>query len=301
MNDTIEANSNLVVVGARPTSSPTASKSGWAWYALWAVQFLLLLVPAVTTICSEITKRSFNDNFIQLVTAIVGTVGAWHLCKSGRQVDACSSVLGAVALGAMAIVSFLAVLLHMITLYEISVIAMVGLFVLAVRGAAKFKHYLPLILFAFFLIPDMPDEVRLKISLPMQMITTKGTVALAHLFIPISSIGHTFIVNGHPFDVAPGCSGLNMWISFLFAFGIWQLFERFRPKDYAIMCVCIGLTTMVLNVVRLFITALVAYYVSAGQALAIHTNLEAVLVPLGLIFLFYLGGRLRGGEQTTAA
>jgi exosortase/archaeosortase family protein len=77
--------------------------------------------------------------------------------------------------------------------------------------------------------------------------------------------------------------------------------ERFRPTAYVVMCGAILVTTIALNVVRLFITALVAYNVSAEQALAIHTNLEAILVPLGLIFLFYLGGRLRSGEQTIAA
>lgn len=301
MNKLSEASSNVVVADARTAIKPMAENANRAWYVLWAVQLVVLLFPAVTTAGCEIAKRSLNDNFIQFAALIVGGVCAWRLRKSGREIEASSSTLGTIALAAMSIVCFLGYLCHMTTLYDISVITMVGLFVLAVRGAAKFKHYLPLILFAFFLIPDMPEEVRLKISLPLQMLTTHGTVALAHLFIPISSVGHTFIVNGHPFDVAPGCSGLNMWISFLFAFGIWQLIERFRPPAYLIIGASILVITLALNVVRLFITALVAYHVSQKQALAIHTNLEAFLVPLGLILLFYLGGRLRSGEQTTSA
>jgi exosortase/archaeosortase family protein len=272
-----------------------------AWLISWAVLLLWLLAPPIIKLCAEMAKRSFSDNFIQFATVAVGVIGAWRLCRSGKQIPASSSVIGTIALAITAAANFLMVMLHTATLYDISIIAMVAAFIMAVRGPAKARHFLPLLLFSFFLIPDMPDDVRLKISLPLQMITTKGTVALAHLFIPISSIGHTFIVNGHPFDVAPGCSGLNMWISFLFAFGIWQLMERFRPTAYVVMCGAILVTTIALNVVRLFITALVAYNVSAEQALAIHTNLEAILVPLGLIFLFYLGGRLRSGEQTIAA
>lgn len=301
MNKLIEASSNVVVADAQPAKMPTANSANRAWFLLWAVQLVVLLYPAVTTAYCEIAKRSLNDNFIQFAALVAGGVSAWRLLKSGRDIEHSPSTLGTVALGAMAIVCFLGYLCHMTTLYDISIITMVGLFVLATRGAAKFKHYLPLILFSFFLIPDMPEEVRLKISLPLQMLTTNGTVALAHLFIPISSVGHTFVVNGHPFDVAPGCSGLNMWISFLFAFGIWQLIERFRPPAYLIIGTAILAITLSLNVVRLFITALVAYYVSQKQALDIHTNLEAVLVPLGLVLLFYLGGRLRSGEQTTSA
>jgi len=301
------ANIKMITPVAEKRSMPAqqapagGSRRHAAWFALWGVLFLLLLAPATTTVYAELSKRSFNDNYIQYTTAVVGSIAAWRLSRSARTIPAASSMLGAVALAITSAVNSLAVLLHMATLWDISIIAMVGSFILAVRGPAKLQHYLPLILFSFFIVPDMPDELRLKISLPLQMITTKGSVALAHLFIPISSIGHTFIVNGHPFDVAPGCSGLNMWISFLFAFGIWQLIDRFRPHAYGIMAIGIGVLTMALNVVRLFITALVAYYISADQALAIHANLEAVLVPLGLLLLFYVGGRLRSAEKTTAA
>jgi exosortase/archaeosortase family protein len=295
MITTVERTKNNVA--ERATGSPLPK----AWFMLWAALLLWLLAPPIAKICGDMAQRSLNDNFIQFATVVVGAIGAWRLCKSCKQIPASSSVIGTIALVITAAANFLMVMLHTRTLYDISIIAMVAAFILAVRGPAKARHFLPLLLFSFFLIPDMPDDVRLKISLPLQMITTNGTVTLAHLFIPISSIGHTFIINGHPFDVAPGCSGLNMWISFLFAFGIWQLIERFRPTAYVVMCAAILATTIALNVVRLLITALVAYYVCAQQALAIHTNLEAVLVPLGLILLFYLGGRLRSGEQTIAA
>jgi len=278
-----------------------ASVNQQNWYILWTALLTLLIFPSMNSLLSEVAKRSFNENIIQFVTVLVGTFGAWRLCMAARDIPAYPSMLGAFSLALLSAVSFAAYLLHMAIFYSTSIIAIISAFIWAVRGSAKVRHYLPIMLFSCFLIPDMPNDLRLKISLPLQMITTNGSVELSHLFIPISSIGHTFIVRGQPFDVAPGCSGLNMWISFLFAFGIWQLFERFRPSAYAIMCICIALVTMALNVVRLFVTALVAYYISTDQALAIHANLEAILVPMGLVFLFFVGGRLRGAEQTTSA
>jgi exosortase/archaeosortase family protein len=78
--------------------------------------------------------------------------------------------------------------------------------------------------------------------------------------------------------------------------GIWQMFERFKPSGYAAGLALVLPLTMALNVLRLTITATLAYYFSKDVALAWHTNLEFVLVPLGVFIIWLVGKNFRASN-----
>lgn len=178
------------------------------------------------------------------------------------------------------------------TMFPLSV-ALVASFIWAVHGTERLRAVLPLFFLSAFLLPDVPETVRLTLSLPLQHLCTFLTVSFCKLFIPITGSGHYFSISGHSYDVAPGCSGLSMLASFLFAFAIFQTFEKPKPLAYFAIFLFDPLMTMTLNTVRLVITAFSGYFVSQQFALSIHSNLEFVLVPVGLAILWIVGKRLR--------
>ena len=159
-------------------------------------------------------------------------------------------------------------------------------------GFRHFYLWLGLFIFSFFLLPELPADLKMGISLPLQLMSTQITTAMAGLFIPITAAGNIFYIEGHAFEVTVACSGLNTWIGFLFAGLLWMLFERFSIKSLVAVLLGAPMLALLTNTLRLFITALVASNVSADAGLAIHTNLEYVLFPAGLVLMWVMARRL---------
>jgi exosortase/archaeosortase family protein len=178
------------------------------------------------------------------------------------------------------------------TMFPLSV-ALVASFIWATQGLQRLRATLPLFFLSPFLLPNVPESLRTTLSLPLQNVCTFLTVQICHWFFPITGSAHHFFVSGLEYDVAPSCSGLSMLASFLFAFAIFQAFER--PKRLAYLCIFLfdPIMTVILNTVRLIITAFVGNYVSQATAISIHSNLEFGLVPLGLGVLWLVGKKFR--------
>ncbi|MGH9550201.1 MAG: archaeosortase/exosortase family protein [Terriglobales bacterium] len=246
--------------------------------------------PTAWILFREVASKPLSQSFVQIFAAILICVA---LKKHPTATTSGASWLGLSVAAIFSACIGLAQGLHLNVLNYTFVIAFVFSLYWALQGTSRFVSMLPVLAMAFFLVPEMPEDIRLKISLPLQMLSTKGCVALSSLFIPISSVGHTFNINGQLFDVEPGCSGLNLWITLLFGFAAWQLFQRFKFIAYPVMLALIPIVTLALNAVRLFITALVAFHYGTKIALSVHTNLEAVLLPLGLYALYRVGGLFR--------
>ena len=162
----------------------------------------------------------------------------------------------------------------------------------AMSGFKALYNWLGVFIFAFFLLPEIPVDLKMTVSLPLQLLSTKMTTVLAGLMIPITSQGNIFYINGQAYEVTVACSGLHTWIGFMFAGFMWLLFEKFSLK--AVVAILLGapLLALLLNSVRLLITALVAHWVSPDVGVAIHTNLEYILFPSGLILMWLVGRRL---------
>lgn len=178
------------------------------------------------------------------------------------------------------------------TIYWFSMIVLWAVFVWGCIGKYSFYQRLPLLLLSCFLLPQMPVELQDKISQPLQWLSTQMTAISAGVLIPIKAVGNIFYINNEAYEVTVACSGLNSWIVFIFAGLLVFVFQDKRVRDLIHIAWLSPLLALGLNVIRLFITALVAYYQSPDAGMAIHTNLDYILFPLGLFVMFWYLNRL---------
>lgn len=255
------------------------------------VLLIMLAVPAVSSWLQVLAMRSWQQNSIQvLVLLLLGVAIARSDVRETPRYK--PSWAGLVLMALAGFGYLLGGLLSVKSLFWGSLLLlMAGLF-WALFSFRCFYSWLGVFLFAFFLLPEIPLDLKMAISLPLQLASTQITTWLAGWQIPITASGNIFYIAGEAYEVTVACSGLHTWIGFLFAGLLWMLFERFSLKSLLAVLLAAPLLALVLNVVRLFVTALVAYHVSPDAGLAVHTNLEYLLFPLGLLLMWQAGRRL---------
>lgn len=264
----------------------SSAKNGWilVWSSLLLINGLFCLQVWITTLHPHL-----NDNVRPILSVAIAALSGWTIWRHSPPAVEQSSKIGILSLIVAAILVGFSGCFHMMRLYLLVNIALPVVFIWAFFGAAHSKKFAPAAFVSLFALPDLPEEFRAYLFIPLQHICTVGAAEIARLFIPITYSGHIFVVNHQHFDVAPSCSGLSMWACFLFAFAIWQTFKAYKPAAYVIAFFMDPILVVALNTVRLTITALVAFYQSPKAAMAIHSNLEFILVPLGLLLLWKVG------------
>lgn len=194
-----------------------------------------------------------------------------------------------VALVATCLVIFLSGYFHTARIYLCANIVLLLSFTCAFFGWQRCKVLAPAAFLSLFTLPDLPEEFRAYLFIPLQHICTVTAGETARLIMPLTYSGHLFTVDGQQLNVAPSCAGLGMWACFLFAFAVWQGFKKYKPAAYLAAFIADPILVMTLNTVRIAVTLLVAHYHSMRLALEIHANLELLLVPLGLFILWKVG------------
>lgn len=179
--------------------------------------------------------------------------------------------------------------LHTARLYLLTNIALLLAFAWKFFDWQRCKALLPATFLSMFALPDLPEEFRAYLFIPLQHICTITAGELAKLFVPLTYSGHIFRLDGQEMNVAPSCAGLGMWACFLFAFAIWQGFKKYKPAAYVAAFFADPILVLILNTVRIALTAIVAHYHSLRLALELHAKMELVLVPLGLFILWKVG------------
>jgi exosortase len=262
------------------------------WFYAWAGLLAMAGWPTLATWLETLSRRSWEDNSFQLLTlALLAVAIAQRLKREKALLQPSPDPAGLMALGGLALLHLLGGLLMIRALYWGSFLGVLGAVFWAVFGRSAAGRWLGVFCFSLFLLPEMPTDLKMGLSLPLQLISTQLTAALASLFIPITASGNLFFIQGEPFEVTVACSGLNTWIGFLYAAMLVHLFEDLPFRRLAVLLLAAPVLALVLNAVRLFITALVAYRVSADAGVGLHTNLEYALFPLGLCLLWRLGRR----------
>mgnify|MGYP003940878549 CR=1 FL=1 len=210
---------------------------------------------------------------------------AWAQCRPDLPATFQPNRMGFALLLLAGLIYLLGVLLSIRVLCWGGFLALLGSVYWTLLGFRAFYQRLPLFLFSFFLLPQLPVDLQTAISLPLQLASTFLASSLAGLLIPIHSEGNIFYIHGQPYEVTVACSGLNTWIAFLFAGLLWQVFGRVSLKTLLVIFAGAPLLALVTNTIRLLITAWIAYWISPDAGMAIHTNLGYALFPMGVVLM----------------
>lgn len=262
---------------------------------LWAVLLAVLAIPTVQLWLS-LMKGSQPIAYAAVAFSLCGSAVLARQADTSAAVNVIASwerVWAAPFVFAACLVHAAAALLCLAKLTFLSYVAILAAMLFVLRGSQALKRWAPLFVMSIFLLPSLSDTTKAWISLPLQLISTATAAILSKLFIPLAFTGHYLFVNGHTLDVAPGCSGLSMWVSIFFCFAIWQLFERFRLSGYLGACAIVPVLTIAANSIRLALTAIIAYHCSLETAIYWHARLELVLLPLSIGILYLSLRRFR--------
>lgn len=259
------------------------NRPGWRFWLIVALLASLAL-PGVITWVSVLIQRPTQDNVPQFLTLAFLVVA---LMRHGKPAI---PTLRPNAFG-LGVIIFTGMLYLLGLWLSVKALVFISLLTLAASlywtwfGAAKLYRALPVFLFALFLLPQCPTDLRTTISLPLQLISTQLATGLASLFIPIQTTGNIFYVKGEAFEVTAACSGLNTWTGYLFAGMLAMMMGRFSFGRFGRLLVGAPILALAGNAIRLWITAMMAYWVSVNAGLAIHTNLEYIIFPAGLLIM----------------
>lgn len=269
-----------------PTSEPPQKSCDGALpnsvKVVWAGIMCLLAVSALRVVTAF--GQSAN-HFPVWCTLFAAVLGAYHLYKQHQIETTRLSWAGAAAMLLFSMLVGTATLFSLTTTYLIALVGLIASGLWALRGRHFAMHFIPVFIFVSFGLVSLPDELRMGISLPMQLIATNAVLSMFPQFITLGGTSHQFVIHNVSYDIAPNCSGLNQWMAFTYAFLIWQMFRQTSRKEWLCALVAIPLITLLLNLTRLTITALLAYFSTKDIALAVHSNIEFVLFPLGLLLL----------------
>lgn len=267
---------------------------------------LLLLVagwPVAISWVSALTTRPLSQNVMQACIAfllglgIIQSLRQWRMMPNTPQPSKMGLGFLLLAGAGYAIADFYAVQ----SMLWISYLALLAGYSWALRGTTFFMRWLPIILFSGFLLPTVNGEIQMAVSLPLQIASTKLAAMAAGLFIPISSSDTLISIGDNALQVTPACSGLQSWIGFLFAGLLWQVFEGSRSRFLLVLIPGALLLSLLLNCIRLTITALITAWVSIDQAVAVHSNLDFILFPIGLFILWMVASRWFRHEKSPVA
>jgi exosortase len=292
------------VADQKPSIAPTVETGQQPWptpgLLLLAGLVIGLGIPPVSSWVAVIFQRSFQENFIQWL--VIGLLIVVLSRQPWRQQDfwAHPSLSGFALLMLSGLAYLAGAMLSIKTLFWGSYIVLLACLCWTLFGFRFYYRRLAGFLFALFLLPELPADLQNSISLPLQHFSTQLTTTLAGFLIPITAQGNIFHIRNEAFEVTVACSGLHTWIGFLFAGLMWLLFEPFSMR--ALLSILLGAPLLAIgtNTIRLFITALVAYWGSPDLGVAVHTNLEYILFPLGLVLMWRIGHHIQAFRPPAA-
>ncbi len=264
-------------------------------YLLLPVLMLLLSVPVLTSWVQTLWQRPLDSNLIQLGSAFVLLFSLFGIIKRNQEKELSlqallnTSWIGLALLSGVLLFHVLFDFLHVKSLYWMSYLGVLALCCWTLLGFRRFLQCLPYFLFSAFLLPVVNAEIHTAISLPLQLISTWLATQFSALFIPLTYHQNMMYIKGETFEITADCSGIQSWVGFIFAGLLKQIFEGLQTLELALLIPLSLLFALFLNSIRLCLTALVAYFASADQAVAIHTNLDYVLLPIGFYLIWESG------------
>lgn len=181
---------------------------------------------------------------------------------------------------------------------RISLLIIISGIALYHMGNANFRKVWFAFAFLVFMVP-IPAIIYYSATLPMQLFSSKVTNFVLHIMsIPSVRQGNIIHLPGYSLEVAEACSGLRSLVSLLALsslYGYLTLSGKLRPIMLFIAAIPIAIIT---NIVRLILTAIIAYAVSAKFAEGLlHETAGLIVFILAFILVIIAGSLLKWTEK----
>jgi exosortase/archaeosortase family protein len=263
------------------------------WAAGWSILLFMLLAHAAPAWIEVVSKNDVGKNWIPLFSFPVLVFGIYKYWKSRPTFAESLDNFGLLFLFVTSIVTAFASYFAFERLSWAGLLAMIIGVLWSIAGRNYYSYWSPVLLFSVEILPGAPLAAEQWATSHLQRLSAQFAGDLAGLFIPITTLANSFTIKDNTYQIAPACTGLSLWTSFVFIILLWNLFKPVKSlKLFSIVALSVMLS-MVLNAARLSITALVAYHWNSQTALAIHTNLDFILFPIGLAVLALAWGLKR--------
>lgn len=270
-----------------------SSESGIRWWLLlWCAIGTPLLICVSTSWLECVLAMEPSEAIVPIAALMVLTFGIFKYVRTTPKLLLKWDVGGLLLLFGMASLNTFSTYFHFSRLFWLSFVGMLAGTIWTIAGKQYFKHWLPIFLFSMAAIPGTPVSTETWVSTNLQLLSANIATTIAALFVPITSSGTIFYVRDTAFEVAPACSGLPMLSNLLLFVLFWNLLKPSKFMQLILLSLLAAIIALVLNGLRLAIMALVAYWYSADTALAIHTNIEYLFLPLALLVLWKTRRRL---------
>lgn len=158
-------------------------------------------------------------------------------------------------------------------------------------GYRVFRLCLFPLLLLFFMVP-VPAQLIAALTIPLQLIVTKLSVALASLFgVPIYHEGNVIHLPGGSFEVVQACSGLRSIMALLTLGAVVSyltLHSTFLRVTLFVLAVPIAI---LVNIIRVFVLVTVFHYGHLNLSEGTPHTMLGLAVFLAALGLFVLCGR----------
>lgn len=171
-----------------------------------------------------------------------------------------------------------------------SIVLMISGFSLYYMGLENFRRVWFPFFFLLFMIP-VPAVIYYSATLPMQLLSSKITVDLLSLLsVPVARSGNIIHLPNFDLEVAEACSGLRGLVTLLSLtalFGHLHMRGKWLPLILFAAAIPIAIAT---NIIRVFVTSILAYAISTELAEDFLHQLSGTLVFVVALLLVALCG-----------
>lgn len=246
-----------------------------------------LLVPQWLALMA---KREALDNASVVLSLVILAIAYRYYRKQAPALPVQFSLLGAIFLClASALVSF-GIFFYFTRIAWVGGLAMIAAYIWALSGYQKLLYWRPVLLFGLTIFPLDDSGVFAHLSVVLRELSQRISTFLAGIFMQMQIKGSVIAIDGKFVEITGACSGLAILSSLIFLVLLWQLIKPIKMPALALLCGGACLMAVLTNSIRLFLTFVAIKYSSLDFALAIHSNLEILLLP-GAMYCLWLGVR----------
>ena len=254
-----------------------------------AAVFVLVYSHAIATLVSDWSNDpNFSHGFL---IPFVAAYMVWYKKEILKTIEIKSASIG-IGVIVLGMLCYLAGTIgsELFVMRSSMIITISGM-VIYLLGFQMFKAVLVPILYLIIMIP-IPAIIWNKIAFPLQLLAANLSADMVHLLgIPVLREGNILHLANTSLEVVDACSGLRSLTSLLALSGAFAFIAPLGNFKKWILFVSAIPIAVVVNIVRLTITAVMATYMGAEAAQGFLHDMSGILVfavALALVYLVFI-------------